>query len=111
MDPKFSNRQANEVYSYISKSSFFIQAHETGQDLPQGTVLSCLLFNVLIDDLRDAIERSPEVSCLLFADDVIIWATSSNIKAFGTAINTTMTQLDRWGRANKMEVNTEKTIT
>ncbi|GFQ94082.1 hypothetical protein TNCT_438761 [Trichonephila clavata] len=53
--------------------------------MPQGVVLSCLLF--MIDDLKTAIQKVPGVSYLFLADDVVIWATSSNIRSLEEALN------------------------
>jgi hypothetical protein len=50
------------------------------QGLPQGVVLSCLLFNIMINDLIDAVQLVPGVSALLYADDLLIWATSGDPK-------------------------------
>ena len=81
------------------------------QGLPQGAVLSCLLFNTMIDDLIATIHRITGVSCLLFADDVILWATGSQIKALEEALNLALIQFENWASLNKMEVSTEKTVT
>ncbi|GFU25890.1 putative RNA-directed DNA polymerase from transposon BS [Trichonephila clavipes] len=42
------------------------------QGLPQGAVLSCLLFNIMVDDLKVAIQKVPVFSCVFFADDVVL---------------------------------------
>lgn len=93
--------------SFQGSTSRYKQVH---QGLPQGAVLSCLLFNVMIDDLQHAIEKIPGVSCLLYADDVVIWATSSNINSLQSTINEVLHNVSYWCNINKMVVNTEKTL-
>ena len=80
------------------------------QGLPQGAVLSCLLFNVMINDLQQAIERTPGVQCLLYADDVVIWSTSSSVDSLEETMNNVLTNIATWCRNNKMMLNAEKTV-
>ncbi|GFW51359.1 hypothetical protein TNCV_3254881 [Trichonephila clavipes] len=63
------------------------------QGLPQEAVLSCLLFNIMIDDLETAIQKVPGVSCLFFADDVVLWAPGSNILPLEDALNSSLLNL------------------
>ncbi|GFY76002.1 hypothetical protein TNIN_213391 [Trichonephila inaurata madagascariensis] len=62
-----------------------------------GAALSCLLFNIMIDDLEAAI------FCLLFADDVVLWTTGSNIRPLEDALNSSLLNLATWANTNKME--------
>ncbi|GFX90912.1 hypothetical protein TNCV_3167431 [Trichonephila clavipes] len=56
------------------------------QGLPQGAVLSCLIFNIMIDDLEAAIQKVPGVPCLFFADDGVLWDTRRNIHSLEDAL-------------------------
>ncbi|GFS38977.1 putative RNA-directed DNA polymerase from transposon BS [Trichonephila inaurata madagascariensis] len=80
------------------------------QGLPQGAVLSCLLFNIMIDDVEAAIQKVPRVSCLFFADDVVLWATGSNIRPLEITLNSSLLNLATWANTNKMEASVEKTV-
>ncbi|GFT84989.1 putative RNA-directed DNA polymerase from transposon BS [Trichonephila clavipes] len=80
------------------------------QGLPQAAVLSCLLFNIMIDDLQTTIQKVLGVSSLFFADDVILWATSSNIRPLEDALNSSLLNLETWANTNKMEVIDLKTV-
>ncbi|GFQ77085.1 putative RNA-directed DNA polymerase from transposon BS [Trichonephila clavata] len=76
----------------------------------QGAVLSCLLFNIMIDDLETAIQKVPGVSYLFFADDLVIWVKCSNIRSLEDALNSSLLNLATWANTNKMEVSVEKTV-
>lgn len=80
------------------------------QGLPQGAVLSCPLFNIMINDLQCAIQKTQGVTCLFFADDVLIWATGSNVSELEEALNNSLLNLATWADLNKMEVSAEKTV-
>lgn len=105
------------VRSYLSQR--FIRVNYQGsvspyrltrQGLPQGSVLSPILFNLMIDDVVDAARRTPGVRTLLYADDLVLWATSSNIPALNECMNKVLESVDEWANLNKMEINTSKTV-
>ncbi|GFS45683.1 hypothetical protein TNIN_307351 [Trichonephila inaurata madagascariensis] len=64
----------------------------------------------MIDDLETAIQKVPGVSCLFFAEDIIIWATGSNILSLEYALNSSLLNLATLANINKMEVRVEKTV-
>ncbi|GFR25982.1 hypothetical protein TNCT_320951 [Trichonephila clavata] len=64
----------------------------------------------MIDDLETAIQKVLGVSCLFFADDVLIWDTESKIHSLEETLNISLHNLATWAKPNKMEVSVEKTI-
>ncbi|KAG0412675.1 hypothetical protein HPB47_010193 [Ixodes persulcatus] len=46
--------------------------------VPQGAVLSPLLFNLAMTDLAQALEAVPQVCYTIYADDVTLWTTTGN---------------------------------
>ncbi|GFY69534.1 hypothetical protein TNIN_498011 [Trichonephila inaurata madagascariensis] len=74
--------------------------------VPQEEVLSYLLFNIKIDDLEKAIQ----MSYLFFANDVVIWATSSNIHTLEDTLSSSLLNLATWVDTNKLEIIVEKTV-
>lgn len=82
---------------------------QTKQGLPQGSVISPVLFNVMINDVLEAIETQPGLNALLYADDLVIWATSSNIQALESCLNDSLKVIERWCLENEMKVNPRKT--
>ena len=74
--------------------------------VPQGAVLSPLLFLVCINDVVDALPRDVEVS--LYADDVAIWAGAATIEAASAKVQTALHALEQWSKRWKFSINTEK---
>jgi hypothetical protein len=80
------------------------------QGLPQGAVLSCLLFNIMINDQIDAVQFIPGVSALLYADDLLIWATSGDPKCLEEPLREALQHVHLWADLNQMTVSAEKTV-
>ena len=75
------------------------------QGVPQGSVLSPLLFILYINDLTTNI-KTPQIS--LYADDVAIWTQESNLQKAEGLLQESLDELDRWSRKWKMELSTSK---
>ncbi|GFW01082.1 putative RNA-directed DNA polymerase from transposon BS [Trichonephila clavipes] len=74
----FSQRFLNIKYG-TSRSGY----GQTKQGLPQGSVLSPVLFNIMTKDLLGFIDNAvPEINSLLYADDLVLWSTGSDIPKF-----------------------------
>ena len=99
-----SQRQIRVRYSNCT-SKFRIQQ----QGLAQGAVLSCSLFNIMIDDILEAVRSVPGVKALLYADDLLIWATSGNTLSLEACLNEALIKLEMWAKRNAMTVNSGKT--
>ena len=68
--------------------------------VPQGSVLGPLLFLIYVNDLPIKIESE----CRLFADDAILYNTSSNL----TTLSNDLTSLEAWSKRWQMSFNTSK---
>ena len=70
------------IKSYLERKQSTKIANEVGEEVefavPQGTVLSTLLFNVYIDSLMSILTENSVVFC--FADDfnILIWVTAKD---------------------------------
>ena len=75
------------------------------QGLAQGAVLSCPLFNLLINDVIESDRIIQGIQVLLYADDLLIWATSGNILALYSCLNRALEILGSWATKNAITVS------
>ena len=72
----------------------------------QGSGLSPLLFSVFIDDIADRLPEGVEVS--LFADDLALWVSDTNIGDATRLLQQGLNTIDEWAEKNKMNINVGK---
>ncbi|GFU45968.1 probable RNA-directed DNA polymerase from transposon BS [Trichonephila clavipes] len=82
---------------------------ETG--LPQGTVISFILFNIFINDLPDLLASDGLTNTALFADDLAIWCSTPkrDQSKLNTILNLTLERLHLWCIENNITVKQKKT--
>ncbi|GFU71261.1 probable RNA-directed DNA polymerase from transposon BS [Trichonephila clavipes] len=76
------------------------------QGVPQGSVLSPLLFSLYIAGIEKIISRRCEVG--LFADDIVLWNSNSDVVHIETAINTTLSDIQSFAEQHKLIFNVSK---
>ncbi|GFS78259.1 probable RNA-directed DNA polymerase from transposon BS [Trichonephila clavipes] len=76
------------------------------QGVPQGSVLSSLLFSLYIAGIEKIISRRCEVG--LFADDIVLWNSNSDVVHIETAINTTLSDIQIFAEQHKLIFNLSK---
>ncbi len=74
--------------------------------VPQGSVLSPLLFLLYINDIQSC---SKLVSIILFADDTNILFSHTCLKTLNEIIQIEMNKITDWLNVNKLSINTTKT--
>ena len=81
-------------------------AKNSTSSVPQGSILSPLLFILYVNDFRNCLDFSTNVS---FADDTNIFITGKNIQSVYSKTNLELKNIDEWMTANKLTVNSAKT--
>ena len=74
---------------------------------------STTLFNVYINDLSNIVKHA-NANIGMYADDVVIWASTKNNakqhKTLEQTMNTSLNSLSKWATENNMEINASKTV-
>ncbi|GFY57738.1 putative RNA-directed DNA polymerase from transposon BS [Trichonephila inaurata madagascariensis] len=84
---------------------------QTRQCLPQGSVLSPVPFNIMINDLLSFIDNAvPEINSLLYADDLVLWSTGSDIPKLESTLNSALVTLANWSLENDFKAISVKRI-
>ena len=79
------------------------------QGLPQGSVLSPLLFIIFINDLVKDLPE--EVTASLFADDAALYAQHTDLSIAEEKLQEAITVVENWSLENKLDLNTKKSCT
>lgn len=74
--------------------------------LPQGSVLSAILFIIYINDMPDHLKN---VFVNLFADDTLLYCVGNNKQDMANQMNAELAVLNDWLATNKLKLNTAKT--
>uniref|UniRef100_A0A834VF46 Reverse transcriptase domain-containing protein n=1 Tax=Sarcoptes scabiei TaxID=52283 RepID=A0A834VF46_SARSC len=102
IDSYFHNRSITMIYNNLRYSKTLTQG------CPQGSALSPLLWNILINTLLDSF-NFPNASIHAYADDVTIVCSGENIDALYNNILTVLTYVNTWSIQNDLIINYHKT--
>ena len=83
------------------------QKREIPIGLPTGSVLSCMLFLLYINDLPLI---SNLISPILYADDTTLSFRSPSMRDLSTTCNTELEKYTTWTEANRLSINAQKTF-
>ncbi len=75
--------------------------------VPQGTVLSVLLFLVAINDINEHIKFP--LKFILYADDLVIMCSGDCLKSVQTYLQTTLLSLQNWSQKTGFTFSDSKT--
>ena len=99
-----SNRQA-----WVSYNGVEAKKKTFKEGLPQGSVLSPILFLVYIDDVLSELEDEVgEVSVSMFADDLAVWSSHRNKAEAARKVQMAVDAIARWSERWLMSLNVDK---
>ena len=75
--------------------------------VPQGSILGPLLFIISVNDICNV---SPMLFKILYADDTCVLISGNHLNDLIDRLNTELTSLNNWFKANKLSLNTKKII-
>ena len=78
------------------------------QGVPQGAVLSPLLFIFYINGIKDIVPEEVQVS--LYADDIAIWAQHKDIQVAQEAVQLAVSNIASWSCNHKLILNPAKCV-
>ena len=76
------------------------------EGLPQGSCLSCTLFLVYIKDMEEVLD----IVIALYADDLVLWVTRSDIFDAASCMRTELKKLEKYCVKWKLKISEPKTV-
>ena len=92
---------------WVNVNGFLSDKISPSAGVPQGSVLSPLLFLIYVNDLPEPHHRQNSKS--QFADDTALWAASKNIQFAAKLLRKDLRKLAKWGAKWWIKLNPEKT--
>ncbi|GFU73791.1 probable RNA-directed DNA polymerase from transposon BS [Trichonephila clavipes] len=83
------------------------KSHRLWTGVPQGSVLSPLLFLFYMNTIHPHIQPDTKIAC--YADDIALWHTHRDIAVSEKALNKTLKGIAAWAKDLKLTINADKT--
>lgn len=103
---KFVYNLINERKIYGFCNGYEFASGSTNKGLPQGCILSPLLFNIYIHYIKNKL--IPSVKCLGFADDLLIYCSDPNIHKSINILNEQLSNLQQWLNLINLKISFQK---
>ena len=95
------------VKSMSNSGIYYSSYYDVDYGTPQGSCLSPLLFLIFNNDIHRHLTL---LSCILFADDTTLFKGHQNLRYLKWCVETELTELVDWFRANGLTLNLNKTV-
>jgi len=106
-------RMLHFLNDYLRERKCRVKIHGTESEpytptagVPQGSVLSTLLFNLYVDDVLSL--NDPKVNKALFADDITLWTRCQSRKTGTKTMNKALRKLNKWAKEWKLSISETK---
>ena len=95
----------------VKVGSVFSTVKEQREGVPQGSVLSVMLFLIYINSLVDYIQiKHPSIQCSLFADDFALYFSAINLDAAVQKVQDAVNLASHWASIHGFKFSTSKTV-
>ena len=101
----------NFLKAFLSNRTFQVRVSSTPSQVkvlqngvPQGSVLSPLLFAIMINDLPSCFNSS----AALFADDLCLWEVGTDIPHLNKLTQTSLNKVETWCETNGFKISVKK---
>ncbi len=111
---QISGRLLHFVREFLSLRSFRVRVGSVHSDdypqsagVPQGSVISPLLFLLAINDIGDQIQQG--IDYAVFADDLVIYSRSKNLEVTEKKLQSCIKELETWANKRGLKFSASKT--
>jgi ribonuclease HI len=110
----FKGKLVKYIQNFLLDRTFNVQLGGTKSDLgnmekgiPQGSVISCTLFNIVFNEILNSIDGS--IKYCAYADDLVIFLKGKNTKAVEANLQMTLNNINIEMKKKGLEMATDKT--
>ena len=91
---------------FVYYNSCFSNIYKINAGVPQGCILSPILFSIYISDISTSLSKTHG----LYADDISLWKSSTSLKSLESQIQTEIVKVDNFCQKWCLSLNKSKTI-
>ena len=104
---QFICNMLNDRFIHLKTDNESINAaRSVFRGLPQGSVLSPLLFNIYVSDLENSVNNNCEI--LQFADDILLYIKNKDISIAAGSLNVSLSSINLWMENNGFQLSPSK---